>query len=97
MLVLFLVIPSQLITHERNKVWKTDIFLYRNDVSIYPQSAFINNILGRERLKPVLVEMAKDFTDFAHDDSKNTNYQTSLINGFELDVSNGCVESCEIY
>lgn len=44
-----------------------------------------------------LVEMAKDFTDYAHDDTRDTNYQTSLINGFELDVSNGCVESCEIY
>lgn len=44
-----------------------------------------------------LVELAKDFTDYVHDDSRDTNYQTSLINGFELDVSNGCVESCEIY
>lgn len=44
-----------------------------------------------------LVELASDFTDYAHDDSRDTNYQTSIINGFQLDVSNGCVESCEIY
>ena len=44
-----------------------------------------------------LVEMAKDFSDFAKDDSLDTSYQTSIVNGFELDVSNGCVESCEIY
>jgi len=44
-----------------------------------------------------MFELAKGFTDFAHDDSRDTNYQISLVNGFELDVSNGCVESCEIY
>jgi len=64
LLVLLLAIPSQLIIHERNKVWKSDISLYRNDVTIYPQSAFINNILGRERLKPVKVEMAKEVSPY---------------------------------
>jgi Flp pilus assembly protein TadD len=64
LLVLLLAIPSQLITKERNKVWKTDIILYRNDVTIYPQSAFINNILGRERLKPVVIEMAKEVSPY---------------------------------
>lgn len=44
-----------------------------------------------------LFELAEGFTDFAHDDSRDTNYQTSLVNGFELDISNGCVESCEIF
>ncbi|HEY9115600.1 MAG TPA: hypothetical protein VIN10_12950, partial [Bacteroidales bacterium] len=63
-LVVLLVIPSQLITHERNKIWKTDILLYRNDLKTYPQSAFINNILGRERLKPVKVEMAKEVSPY---------------------------------
>lgn len=64
LLVLLLVIPSQLITSERNKVWKSDISLYRNDVSIYPQSAFINNIIGRERLIPVKFEMAKEVSPY---------------------------------
>jgi len=44
-----------------------------------------------------LFELADGFTDFVKDDSLDTEYQTSIINGFELDVSNGCVESCEIY
>ena len=57
-----------------------------------PNRFFRNNLSVSD-----LVEMAKDFTDYAHDDTRDTNYQTSLINGFELDVSNGCVESCEIY
>lgn len=57
-----------------------------------PNRFFRNNLSVDD-----LVEMAKDFTDYAHDDTRDTNYQISLINGFELDVSNGCVESCEIY
>ena len=31
----------------------------------------------------------------AVDDSINYNYQTSIFNGMELDISNGCSESCE--
>jgi hypothetical protein len=34
----------------------------------------------------------------AKDDSKNINYQTSILHdGTELDISNGCVESCEVF
>ena len=44
-----------------------------------------------------MIKSATNFTDFARDDSLDTNYQMSLINGFQLDISNGCVESCEIY
>ena len=58
----------------------------------FPICFFRNNLSVDD-----LVEMAKDFTDYANDDTKDTNYQISLINGFELDVSNGCVEGCEIY
>mgnify|MGYP003637653107 FL=1 len=57
-----------------------------------PLQIFRKNLTVKE-----LEEMAKGFTDYAQDDTKDINYQTSLINGFELDVSNGCVESCEIY
>lgn len=57
-----------------------------------PIRFFRNNLSVSE-----LEEMAKGFKDFAHDDSLDVNYQTSIVNGFTLDVSNGCVESCEIY
>lgn len=43
-----------------------------------------------------LIEMAENFTNFAHDDSLQTYYQTSVFGDYELDVSNGCDESCEI-
>ena len=34
----------------------------------------------------------------ATDDSINTKYQTSILhNGTELDITNGCVESCEVF
>lgn len=83
LLVLLLVVPSQLITRERNMAWKTDIFLYRNDVTIYPQSAFINNILGRERLKPVKVEMAKEVSPYKFiisDIKEVENYSNAAVN-----------------
>ena len=57
-----------------------------------PIQIFRNNLTVTE-----LTEMAKDFTDYAHDDSRDTSYQVSIVNGFELDISNGCVESCEIH
>jgi hypothetical protein len=45
-----------------------------------------------------IFEMAKDKSILdAIDDSKNTNYQISIWNGIELDTSNGCVESCEVF
>ena len=44
-------------------------------------------------------EIAKDKSvKNADDDSLNINYQTSLFHdGTELDLSNGCVESCEVW
>lgn len=43
-----------------------------------------------------IAEMSKQEFEPPHDDSRNTNYQTSLLlDGTELDVSNGCIESCE--
>lgn len=46
-----------------------------------------------------IFEMAKDpMFEKAKDDSLNTNYQISILHdGTELDVSNGCVESCEVF
>ena len=43
--------------------------------------------------------ISKDLSiEDAHDDTLNTNYQTSLWNdGTELDVINGCVESCDAF
>jgi hypothetical protein len=36
--------------------------------------------------------------EVALDDSVNTNYQTSILHdGTELDISNGCIESCEVF
>jgi len=44
-------------------------------------------------------EMAKDKSILnAKDDSRNTNYQVSIWqDGTELDSTNGCVESCEVF
>lgn len=46
-----------------------------------------------------IFEMAKDLSiEDAIDDSLNTNYQTSIYHdGTELDVVNGCVESCNAF
>lgn len=46
-----------------------------------------------------IFKMAQDPNfEKAIDDSKNTNYQTSILHdGTELDISNGCVESCEVF
>jgi len=46
-----------------------------------------------------IFEMAKDNNfEKAKDDSLNVNYQTSILHdGTELDISNGCVESCEVF
>lgn len=46
-----------------------------------------------------IFEMAKDKSiQDAEDDSRNTNYQTSIWHdGTELDISQGCVESCEVF
>ena len=43
--------------------------------------------------------MAKDKSiKNAIDDSRNTNYQVSIWqDGTELDSTNGCVESCEVF
>jgi hypothetical protein len=52
---------------------------------------FFRNYLSIEDL----VGMAKNFKDFAKDESKNYNYQASIWDNYDLDVSNGCTESCE--
>lgn len=46
-----------------------------------------------------ILEMSKDpKIQNAHDDSKNTKYQISIYHdGTELDVSNGCEESCDAF
>lgn len=46
-----------------------------------------------------IFEMAKDDRiQNAKDDSRENNYQTSLwFDGTELDISNGCTESCEVF
>lgn len=46
-----------------------------------------------------IFEMSKDDSiEDAKDDSKDTNYQSSIWNdGTELDVINGCVESCNAF
>ena len=46
-----------------------------------------------------IFEMAKDKSiKNAIDDSRNTNYQVSIWqDGTELDSTNGCVESCEVF
>lgn len=46
-----------------------------------------------------IMEMAKDLSiENAHDDSANTNYQISILHdGTELDISNGCSESCDAF
>lgn len=46
-----------------------------------------------------IFEMTKDSKfEKAKDDSLNTNYQISILhNGTKLDISNGCVESCEVF
>jgi len=46
-----------------------------------------------------ILRLSKDTTiTNAKDDSLNVNFQTSLFhNGTELDLSNGCIESCEVF
>lgn len=46
-----------------------------------------------------ILEMSKDLSILdAIDDSRDTNYQISMWkDGTELDVSNGCTESCEVF
>ena len=45
-----------------------------------------------------IAEMSKENFEAPVDDSKNTNYQHSLLHdGTELDTSNGCIESCEVF
>lgn len=57
-----------------------------------PIHFFRDNLSANE-----MMVMAVGFTDFAKDDSLDINFQTSLIDGLELDTTNGCVESCEIF
>lgn len=43
-------------------------------------------------------QMSKENFELPIDDARNTNYQHSLLHdGTELDVSNGCIESCEVF
>ena len=43
-------------------------------------------------------QMSKENFEAPVDDARNTNYQHSLLHdGTELDISNGCIESCEVF
>lgn len=56
-----------------------------------PFKFFRGNLSARE-----ILEMSKGFTDFARDESKDIiQYRQLELFGCELDVSNGCTESCE--
>ena len=45
-----------------------------------------------------IAEMSKENFEAPVDDSKDTNYQHSILHdGTELDTTNGCVESCEVF
>lgn len=50
------------------------------------------------KLTEDIEKMSKENFETPLDDSKNINYQHSLLHdGTELDVSNGCIESCEVF
>lgn len=59
-----------------------------------PIRIFRNNLSVKE-----ILEMSKNFTDLARDDSNDLEEykQLSIFGEFELDTSNGCSESCEAF
>lgn len=60
----------------------------------FPLRVFRNNLSAKD-----ILEMSKTFVDVARDDSKDINQyeQLSLFGLFDLDISNGCSESCEAF
>lgn len=53
---------------------------------------------GEKSVEDIFEISSKPDFEKANDDSVNTNYQTSVLHdGTELDLSNGCIESCEVF